>query len=123
MRENPRKKAEPSIRRPESVFIGKKGNSMKSRHILSAGCAVAVSAMAAVSAFAQTTVSETTTSTSEGTIDEFVPSSNTIVLKTERAEPVRYVYSTKTVVVDDAGNPASMEIVKSGLPVTVYYTR
>ena len=36
-------------------------------------------------------------------------------------EPVRYTYSKTTTYVDDEGAPVSMELVKSGLPVTVHY--
>lgn len=77
-------------------------------------------------AFAQTSVSQTTTTTtnSSGTISEFSPTGTTIVMKTEHdSSPVTYSYSKKTVVVDESGNPVDVSIVKSGLPVTVYYTR
>lgn len=60
--------------------------------------------------------------TSMGTISEFGP--DTIVLKTETGtEPVRYGYSKTTTYVDEAGNPVSITTVKSGVPVTVYYTK
>ena len=39
------------------------------------------------------------------------------------AEPVRYTYTKTTTYVDENGAPVSMETVKSGLPVTVYYTK
>lgn len=72
-------------------------------------------------ATAQTVVKETTT-TNLGTITEFSP--ETIVIRSETApEPVRYRYSKTTTYVDEAGTPVSMELVKSGLPVTVYYTK
>lgn len=65
---------------------------------------------------------QTTTTTSDGTISEFSP--DTIIVKTQdAAEPVRYSYSKTTTYVDENGNPVSMETVKSGLPVTVYYVR
>jgi CRISPR/Cas system-associated exonuclease Cas4 (RecB family) len=65
---------------------------------------------------------QTTTTTSAGTISEFSP--QTIAVKTENSvEPVRYTYSKTTTYVDEAGNPVSMETVKSGLPVTVYYVK
>src|SRR5437763_902055 len=73
--------------------------------------------------FAQTTVQETTTTTnSAGTISEFGP--ETIVIRsTAEAAPVRYAYSKTTTYVDETGAPVSIETVKSGLPVTVYYTK
>jgi len=62
------------------------------------------------------------TTTSAGTISEFNP--ETIAVKTESAaEPIRYRYSKTTTYVDENGDPVSMETVKSGLPVTVYYVK
>ena len=71
---------------------------------------------------AQTVVKETTTTTTARTISEFGP--EMIVIRTETApEPVRYTYSKTTTYVDETGAPVSIETVKSGLPVTVYYTK
>ena len=74
---------------------------------------------------AQNTVESTTTTTTTpvvGTISEFSP--KTIVIKTEKSsEPVSYSYTKTTTYVDENGAPVSMETVKSGLPVTVYYTQ
>lgn len=72
---------------------------------------------------AQTAVQETTTTTtSAGTISEFGP--ETIIIRSETSpEPVRYTYSKTTTYVDEAGVPVSIETVKSGLPVTVYYVK
>jgi hypothetical protein len=69
-------------------------------------------------ALAQT--STTTTTTSTGTISQFSP--DTIIVKsTTSTEPVSYSYTKTTTYVDENGNPVSVETVKSGLPVTVYY--
>jgi CRISPR/Cas system-associated exonuclease Cas4 (RecB family) len=72
---------------------------------------------------AQTAVESTTTTktiTSAGTISEFSPA--TFVIKTATSpEPVRYTYTKTTTYVDETGKPVSMAIVKSGLPVTVFY--
>ena len=38
-------------------------------------------------------------------------------------DPVRYSYSKTTTYVDETGAPVSIETVKSGLPVTVYYVK
>lgn len=63
-----------------------------------------------------------TTTTSMGTISEFSP--ETIIVKSDNAAaPVSYTYSKTTTYVDEDGNPVSMETVKSGLPVTVYYVK
>jgi hypothetical protein len=73
--------------------------------------------------FSQTTVKETTTTTtSAGTISEFGP--ETIIIRSETSpQPIRYSYSKTTTYVDETGAPVSLETVKSGLPVTVYYVR
>ncbi|MGA3169959.1 MAG: hypothetical protein ABSE62_03000 [Chthoniobacteraceae bacterium] len=64
----------------------------------------------------------TTTTTSAGVISDFSPQA--IVVRTESApEPVRYTYTRSTTYVDENGNPVSIETVKSGLPVTVYYEK
>ncbi len=73
---------------------------------------------------AQTAVKETTTTTTTtaGTISEFGP--ETIIVRSETApEPIRYSYTKTTTYVDETGAPVSIETVKSGLPVTVYYTK
>jgi hypothetical protein len=73
--------------------------------------------------FAQTAVRETTTTTtSAGTISEFGP--ETIIIRSETSpQPIRYSYSKTTTYVDETGAPVSLETVKSGLPVTVYYVK
>ena len=72
---------------------------------------------------AQTAVKETTTTTTTaGTISEFGP--ETIIVRSETApEPIRYSYTKTTTYVDETGAPVSIETVKSGLPVTVYYIK
>jgi hypothetical protein len=64
----------------------------------------------------------TSTTTSAGTISEFSPDMITIRSETS-SEPVHYSYSKTTTYVDEAGSPVSLELVKSGLPVTVYYVK
>jgi len=60
--------------------------------------------------------------TSMGTISEFSP--ETIMIRSEAGSaPIRYGYSKTTTYVDEAGSPVSMTMIKSGLPVTVYYTK
>jgi len=94
---------------------------LTSRKLISAA-ALGLSLLTANITFAQTTVQETTTTNSAGTISEFGP--ETIVIRsTAAAEPLRYSYSKTTTYVDETGAPVSIETVKSGLPVTVYYTR
>jgi hypothetical protein len=69
-----------------------------------------------------TSTTTTTTITSDGTVSEYSP--DAIMVRTSpSAEPVHYVTSKTTTFVDENGNPVSVETVKSGLPVTVYYDR
>jgi len=66
---------------------------------------------------------ETTTTTTRGTISEFTPD-DALVIRTESStEPIRYKFTKTTTYVDEAGNPVSIKTVKSGLPVTVHYTK
>ncbi|MDZ4401779.1 hypothetical protein [Prosthecobacter sp.] len=59
---------------------------------------------------------------SAGTISEFGP--ERIIIQTESSPtPLPYTYSKTTTYVDESGAPVSIETVKSGLPVTVYYTK
>jgi len=71
----------------------------------------------------QEKVTSTVTKTETmGTISEFSP--DTIVIRSETSSsPDRYSYTEKTTYVDETGAAVSRETVKSGLPVTVYYTR
>jgi len=75
--------------------------------------------------FAQQTMTtvETTRSTeAAGTISDMSPDS--IVVRTETSSsPMNYRSTKSTTYVDENGTPVSVETVKSGLPVTVYYTR
>jgi hypothetical protein len=72
--------------------------------------------------FAQQEKVTVTTTETAGTISEVSP--DAIVVRTETSStPMNYSYTKSTTYVDDTGAPVSMETVKSGLPVTVYYTR
>jgi hypothetical protein len=63
-----------------------------------------------------------TRTTTMGTISELAPEA--LFVRTESsAEPIRYKFTKTTTYVDEAGNPVSIETVKSGLPVTVHYAR
>jgi hypothetical protein len=86
------------------------------------GAAILALFLAAASVSRAQTAVETTSTSSAGTISEFSP--DTIIVKSESSpDPVRYSYSKTTTYVDESGAPVSMETVKSGLPVTVYYSR
>lgn len=77
--------------------------------------------IAANTVVAQTATVEQTTTTSAGTISEFSPTA-IMVRSAPTASPVSYNYSKTTTYVDETGAPVSIDTVKSGLPVTVYYT-
>lgn len=62
----------------------------------------------------------TTTTNSDGTVSSFA--ADHFVMRTGD-QPVTYRYSKTTQYVDDEGAPVSVEIVKSGVPVTVSYVR
>jgi hypothetical protein len=87
---------------------------------------LALCAMAASVALATAqTVSETTTigpSEFVGTVRTFDSTGNSIVVAGPDAAPVTYGYTRSTVLVDDMGNPVTAEVVRSGAPVTVYYS-
>ncbi|MCC6881640.1 MAG: hypothetical protein WBE58_23000 [Verrucomicrobiales bacterium] len=58
----------------------------------------------------------------QGTIGEF--GSNRIILNpVGSTESVHYAYGETTTYVDEDGHPIAVTTVKSGLPVTIYYTR
>jgi hypothetical protein len=61
-----------------------------------------------------------TTTTSAGTVSQFSPDAITV---TSGTTPVSYTYSKTTTYVDENGNPVSVETVRSGVPVTVYYSQ
>jgi hypothetical protein len=98
-----------------------------------AACAVALSM-----AFAQDTTSTTTTtgpggvttssSTSTvsgaGTITAYTPGSDYITFRTETsAEPVKYYYTKKTVLVDADGRTVDWSLLRPDLPVRYEYVR
>jgi len=94
------------------------------RNIYSATFMGVMLATAQTTLVAQTAVESTTTTTTQsaGTISEFSP--DTIIIKSETStSPVRYSYTKTTTYVDETGAPVSIETVKSGLPVTVFYVR
>ncbi|EKD40048.1 MAG: hypothetical protein ACD_75C00196G0015 [uncultured bacterium] len=69
-----------------------------------------------------TTVETVKTTETAGTISEFGP--ERIVVRTEtNTTPMTYTSTKTTTYVDETGQPVAMETVKSGLPVTVYYTQ
>ena len=72
-------------------------------------------------AYAQGTT--TTVTTSKGAFTEYVPGSETVVVKGEtNAAPLRYVVTKQTTVVDESGAPVTLERIPAGSPLSIQYT-
>jgi hypothetical protein len=70
-----------------------------------------------------TTTTTATTTTTNGAFTEFVPASETIVVRTEtNPAPLRYVVTKQTTIVDEAGVPVAIERIAPGNPLSVQYT-
>jgi hypothetical protein len=93
------------------------------RWTLSAGALALGALLIGTAVYAETTTESTTTTTStNGTVSDLT--SGALIVKSETdPAPLSYSYSKTTTYVDEAGNPVSIETVKSGAPVTVYYTK
>ncbi|MFL6583685.1 MAG: hypothetical protein ACJ8KU_04135 [Chthoniobacterales bacterium] len=71
-------------------------------------------------AFAQTA---TTVTTTNGAFTEYVPGSETMVVRGETGTtPLRYVVSKQTPIVDETGAPVTIERIAPGSPVSIQYT-
>ena len=72
----------------------------------------------------KTTTTTTTTSTqSSGTVSEFGPDS-IVIRSAPTASPTTYEYTETTTYVDESGNPVDAEtVIKSGVPVTVFFNK
>ena len=71
------------------------------------------------------TVSETVTTTAPaiGTVTTFDPATGALILTGKESTATTYTYKTGTTIVDEAGNPVAVEVIRSGVPVSVYYTK
>ena len=92
------------------------------KQCLTAAALAGILATASTASAQSATTTTTSSTTSAGTISDFSPTAIT-VQSTTSASPVSYSYSKTTTYVDQNGNPVSEETVKSGQPVTVYYTQ
>ena len=71
-------------------------------------------------AFAQAT---TTVTTTNGAFNEYVPASETMVVKMESGSaPLRYTITKQTTIVDESGAPVAIERISSGSPLSIQYT-
>jgi hypothetical protein len=65
----------------------------------------------------------TTVTTTKGAFTEYVPGSETMVVRTETSSaPLRYVVSKQTTIVDESGAPVAIERISPGSPVSIQYT-
>lgn len=76
--------------------------------------------LASTTAFAQTT---TTVTTTNGAFTEYVPSSETVVVRTETSSaPLRYTVTKQTTIVDEAGAPVTVERISPGSQLAIDYS-
>ena len=65
----------------------------------------------------------TTVTTTKGAFTEYVPGSETMVVRTETSSaPLRYVVSKQTTIVDASGAPVAIERISPGSPLSIQYT-
>lgn len=65
----------------------------------------------------------TTVTTTKGAFAEYVPGSETMVVRTETSSaPLRYVVSKQTTIVDESGAPVAIERISPGSPLSIQYT-
>jgi hypothetical protein len=71
-------------------------------------------------AFAQTT---TTVTTAKGAFTEYVPNSETVVVRTDaNSTPLRYGVTKQTTIVDESGAPVAIERISPGSQLAIQYT-
>jgi hypothetical protein len=71
-------------------------------------------------AFTQTT---TTVTTTNGAFTEYVPNSETMVVRSETdTNPLRYVVTKQTPIVDETGAAVTIDRISPGSPVSIQYT-
>jgi hypothetical protein len=76
--------------------------------------------VAPIAAFAQTT---TTVTTSNGAFTEYVPNSETVVVRTETSSaPLGYTGTKQTTIVDEAGAPVAIERISPGSQLAIDYS-
>ena len=81
---------------------------------------LAISCFWSSQAFAQTT---TTVTTTNGAFTEYVPGSETMVVRSESgSSPLRYSVNKQTTIVDDAGAPVAIDRISPGSPLSIQYT-
>jgi hypothetical protein len=70
-----------------------------------------------------TTTTTAAVTTTNGAFTEFVPGSETVVVRTEaNPTPLRYIVTKQTTIVDEGGVPVAIEKISPGSPLLVQYT-
>jgi len=81
---------------------------------------LAISCLWSSQALAQTTTAVTTTN---GAFTEYVPSSETMVVRSESgSSPLRYSVTKQTTIVDEAGAPVAIDRISPGSSLSIQYT-
>ena len=81
---------------------------------------LAISCFWSSQAFAQTT---TTVTTTNGAFTEYVPGSETMVVRSESgSSPLRYSVTKQTTIVDEAGAPVAIDRISPGSSLSIQYT-
>ena len=81
---------------------------------------LAISCFWSSQAFAQTT---TTVTTTNGAFTEYVPGSETMVVRSESgSSPLRYSVTKQTTIVDETGAPVAIDRISPGSPLSIQYT-
>jgi|GEM_PF-5161582 len=96
---------------------------MKTKPLSICVAALVASLVLATGAFAEDAIVRTTTTSSAGAIEQFVPNSEIVLRSETSTAPVRYSVTRETQFVDDAGIPVAIERITSGVPVNVEYVR
>ena len=79
--------------------------------------------LASTAVLAQTAQTTTTVTTSKGAFTEYVPNSQTVVLRTETSSaPLRYTVTKQTTIVDETGAPVAIERISPGSQLAVDYS-
>jgi len=79
--------------------------------------------LASTAGLAQTAQTTTTVTTSKGAFTEYVPNSQTVVLRTETSSaPLRYTVTKQTTIVDETGAPVAIERISPGSQLAVDYS-
>jgi hypothetical protein len=61
--------------------------------------------------------------TTKGAFTEYVPGSETVVVRTDSGwAPLRYTVTRQTTIVDESGAPVAIERISPGSPLSIHYT-